>query len=73
MTAKHSVRIDLCYINNNLISSLKAEEHSGYDNPQIIMTYTALLSLSILRDNFSRLDRKGLLKFLRSCQNVDGR
>lgn len=49
-----------------------AEEHSGYDNPQIIMTYTALLSLSILRDNFSRLDRKGLLKFLRSCQNVDG-
>lgn len=48
------------------------EENSDHDNPQIIMTYTALLSLSILRDNFSRLDRKGLLKFLRSCQNTDG-
>ncbi|KAG1822702.1 terpenoid cyclases/protein prenyltransferase alpha-alpha toroid [Suillus subaureus] len=48
------------------------EEYSGHDNPQIIMTYTALLSLSILRDDFSRLDRKGLLKFLRSCQNIDG-
>ncbi|KAG1881931.1 terpenoid cyclases/protein prenyltransferase alpha-alpha toroid [Suillus tomentosus] len=48
------------------------EEHSVHDSPQIIMTYTALLSLAILRDNFSRLDRKGLLKFLRSCQNTDG-
>jgi geranylgeranyl transferase type-1 subunit beta len=48
------------------------EEYASYDNPQIIMTYTALLSLSILRDDFSRLDRKGLLKFLRSCQNIDG-
>ncbi|KAG1743173.1 terpenoid cyclases/protein prenyltransferase alpha-alpha toroid [Suillus paluster] len=48
------------------------EEYSDHDTPQIIMTYTALLSLSILRDNFSRLDRKGLLEFLRSCQNSDG-
>jgi len=36
------------------------------------MTYTALLSLSILRDNFSRLDRPGLLKFLQACQKEDG-
>ncbi|OAX40430.1 terpenoid cyclases/Protein prenyltransferase [Rhizopogon vinicolor AM-OR11-026] len=48
------------------------EEYSDYNTPHIIMTYTALLSLSILRDNFSRLDRKGLLEFLRSCQNSDG-
>ncbi|KAG0704867.1 terpenoid cyclases/protein prenyltransferase alpha-alpha toroid [Suillus ampliporus] len=48
------------------------EEYSDHDTPQIIMTYAALLSLSILRDNFSRLDRKGLLDFLRSCQNSDG-
>jgi geranylgeranyl transferase type-1 subunit beta len=55
------------------MSNMKAEEYSDHDTPQIIMTYTALLSLSILRDNFSRLDRKGVLKFLKSCQNSDGR
>jgi geranylgeranyl transferase type-1 subunit beta len=36
------------------------------------MTYTALLSLAMLRDDFSRLDRPGLLSFLRSCQKSDG-
>jgi len=37
------------------------------------VTYTALLSLAILRDDFKRLDRAGLLKFLRACQREDGR
>ncbi|KAG2131779.1 terpenoid cyclases protein prenyltransferase [Suillus clintonianus] len=55
-----------------MTAKYSAEGYSDHDNPQIIMTYTALLSLSTLRDNFSRLDRKGLLKFLRSCQNTDG-
>jgi len=36
------------------------------------MTYTGLLSLAILRDDFSRLDRQGLLRFLRACQREDG-
>ena len=37
------------------------------------MTYTALLSLAMLRDDFSRLDRPGLISFLKACQNEDGR
>ena len=44
-----------------------------HDAPHIIMTYTALLSLAILRDDFSRLDRPGLIRFLRSCQKPNGR
>uniref|UniRef100_A0A8H7Y401 Prenyltransferase alpha-alpha toroid domain-containing protein n=2 Tax=Psilocybe cubensis TaxID=181762 RepID=A0A8H7Y401_PSICU len=47
-------------------------EYTDYDTPHIIMTYTALLSLAILRDDFTRLDRPGLLKFLRACQRGDG-
>ena len=37
------------------------------------MTYTAFLALAILRDDFSKLDRSGIIKFLRSCQREDGR
>ena len=48
-------------------------EYTDYDTPHIIMTYTALLSLAILRDDFSRLDREELLHFLRACQRQDGR
>ncbi|KAF9483403.1 terpenoid cyclases/Protein prenyltransferase [Pholiota conissans] len=47
-------------------------EYSDYDTPHIIMTYTALLSLAILRDDFTKLDRPGLLTFLRACQREDG-
>jgi prenyltransferase beta subunit len=50
------------------------ENHgTNYDTPHIIMTYTALLSLAILRDDFSRLDRSGLINFIRACQKDDGR
>ena len=38
----------------------------------MIVTYTALLSLAILRDDFKRLDRQGLVTFLRSSQREDG-
>ncbi|RDB14684.1 Geranylgeranyl transferase type-1 subunit beta [Hypsizygus marmoreus] len=48
------------------------EAYTNYDTPHIIMTYTALLSLAILRDDFSRLDRPGLLRFIRSCQRENG-
>lgn len=37
------------------------------------MTYTAFLALAILRDDFSKLDRSGIIRFLRSCQREDGR
>ncbi|GBE85095.1 Geranylgeranyl transferase type-1 subunit beta [Sparassis crispa] len=47
-------------------------KYSEYDTPHLIMTYTALLSLAILRDDFSKLDRPGILKFLRACQQDDG-
>ncbi|KAJ7205659.1 terpenoid cyclases/protein prenyltransferase alpha-alpha toroid [Mycena rebaudengoi] len=46
--------------------------HSDQDSPHVIMTYTALLSLSILRDDFSRLNRRGLLTFVGACQRRDG-
>ncbi|KAK7054301.1 geranylgeranyl transferase type-1 subunit beta [Paramarasmius palmivorus] len=36
------------------------------------MTYTALLSLAILRDDFSKLDRHGLIEFIRACQTEEG-
>jgi geranylgeranyl transferase type-1 subunit beta len=48
-------------------------EYTDYDTPHIIMTYTALVSLAILRDDFYKLERKGLISFLRSCQRTDGR
>ncbi|CAA7261529.1 unnamed protein product [Cyclocybe aegerita] len=49
-----------------------AAQYMDHDAPHIIMTYTALLSLAILRDDFSKLDRPGITIFLRSCQREDG-
>ncbi|GAB1520611.1 geranylgeranyl transferase type-1 subunit beta [Rhizoctonia solani] len=40
--------------------------------PSLIMTYAAILSLAILRDDFSKLDKRALLGFVASCQNTDG-
>lgn len=48
------------------------EEYAEYDTPNLIMTYTSVLSLAILRDDLSKLDRKGLVQFVRSCQREDG-
>ncbi|KAJ7652606.1 terpenoid cyclases/protein prenyltransferase alpha-alpha toroid [Mycena rosella] len=50
----------------------KTSVHSDQESPHLIMTYTALLSLSILRDDFSRLNRPGVLTFVRACQNPNG-
>ena len=41
--------------------------------PHVIMTYTALLSLAILRDDFSKLDRSRLITLLYTYQQEDGR
>ncbi|PWN18591.1 terpenoid cyclases/Protein prenyltransferase [Microstroma glucosiphilum] len=38
----------------------------------LAMTYTALLNLAILRDDFSRLNTEGLIDFVASCQQPDG-
>ena len=46
---------------------------SEFDTPHMIVTYTALITLAILRDDFTRLDRRGLVTFLRSSQQEDGR
>ncbi|CAL1713643.1 unnamed protein product [Somion occarium] len=48
------------------------EEYSEYDTPHLIMTYTAILSLAILRDDFEQLDRNGIVRFLQACQREDG-
>ncbi|KAJ6581449.1 terpenoid cyclases/protein prenyltransferase alpha-alpha toroid [Mycena capillaripes] len=48
------------------------EPYSDYNGPHLVMTYTALLTLAILRDDFSNLDRAGLVKFIRACQRDDG-
>ncbi|BGP15903.1 geranylgeranyl transferase type-1 subunit beta [Rhodosporidiobolus nylandii] len=45
---------------------------SSIDTPHVIQSYTALLTLALLDDDFSRLNRQGLLDFLGSCQNEDG-
>ncbi|KAJ7876785.1 terpenoid cyclases/protein prenyltransferase alpha-alpha toroid [Mycena leptocephala] len=49
------------------------EPYNNYNGPHLVMTYTALLTLAILRDDFSKLDRSGLVNFIRACQQEDGR
>ncbi|KAJ7668352.1 terpenoid cyclases/protein prenyltransferase alpha-alpha toroid [Mycena rosella] len=53
--------------------SSSPEPYTDHDGPHLVMTYTALLTLAILRDDFSQLDRAGLVKFVRACQQEDGR
>jgi hypothetical protein len=37
------------------------------------MTYTAMLSLSIIQDDFTKLDRVAAARFVGTCQREDGR
>lgn len=48
-------------------------QHNRYDPPHLIMTFSAILSLAILKDDFSKLDRLGIIKLLGSAQQKDGR
>ena len=57
----------------NCSNSPAKGEPSEYDLPHLIMTYTALLCLAMLRDDFTKLDRPGILRFLGACQREDGR
>ncbi|CAE6517485.1 unnamed protein product [Rhizoctonia solani] len=52
-------------------ASLK-KEASIQGAPNLIMTYAAILTLAILRDDFSKLDKSALLQFVASRQNADG-
>ena len=52
--------------------SVYEQKEPSYDSPMLIMTYGAILSLAILRDPFTQLDREGILRFLRTCQKDDG-
>jgi geranylgeranyl transferase type-1 subunit beta len=55
------------------VSPSQSTYESEFDTPHMIVTYTALIALAILRDDFTRLDRRGLVTFLRSSQQEDGR
>jgi len=49
-----------------------SENNLRYDTPHVIMTYAAILTLAIFRDDFQKLDGPGLVDFLRACQRKDG-
>ncbi|GAA6042262.1 hypothetical protein JCM8097_000603 [Rhodosporidiobolus ruineniae] len=53
-------------------SSSSTGTFTSLDTPHIIQSYTALLNLALLNDDFLRLNRRGLLDFLGACQNEDG-
>ncbi|OBZ71710.1 Geranylgeranyl transferase type-1 subunit beta [Grifola frondosa] len=55
-----------------MTTSAASTDHTEYDVPHLIMTYTAILSLAILRDDFKQLDRSGIVRFLQACQQEDG-
>ena len=63
--------LSLCYHFAERTSKMQGEPLE-YEVPHLVMTYTALLSLAMLRDDFSQLDRPGILKFLAECQQEDG-
>ncbi|CAE6445152.1 unnamed protein product [Rhizoctonia solani] len=52
--------------------SFLKKEASIQASPNLIMTYAAILTLAILRDDFSKLDKTALLQFVASRQNADG-
>ncbi|POY71800.1 hypothetical protein BMF94_5161 [Rhodotorula taiwanensis] len=59
---------------DSLAAASSPERGAGRDQEQgnVIQTYTAMLVLGLLGDDFERLDRAALKRFLRECQNQDG-
>ncbi|KAH9932713.1 terpenoid cyclases/Protein prenyltransferase [Epithele typhae] len=49
-----------------------AGEPLEYETPHLVMTYTALLCLTMLRDDFTALNRSGIIRCIRACQQEDG-
>ncbi|GAA5974013.1 hypothetical protein JCM8115_005986 [Rhodotorula mucilaginosa] len=58
--------------NSLAAAGLSAEQAFTTDPANVIQTYTALCVLGLLGDDYSRLDRTGLKRFLGECQNEDG-
>lgn len=50
----------------------RGAEESPLSPAHLIQSYTALLVLALLSDDFTRLDRQALLRFVARCQNDDG-
>lgn len=50
----------------------RREENEGWDPGNVAATYFALVILLMLRDDLSRVDRKGCLEWLRRLQRPDG-
>lgn len=59
-------------IGNAFDSVLACKQNIPFDSGHIAMTYCALLSLIILGDDLSRINRKGILSGLRHLQRKDG-
>ena len=45
---------------------------SPYSAPNLVQSYAALLNLGLLGDDFVRLNRAAMIRFLARCQNDDG-
>ena len=52
--------------------NLEFSSDSEFDKGHLVHTYSALVSLKILGDDFSRIRRKALFKYIKECQNEDG-
>ncbi|XP_026667894.1 geranylgeranyl transferase type-1 subunit beta isoform X2 [Ceratina calcarata] len=48
------------------------KDASKYQCGHLAMTYIGLVTLLILGDDLSRVDRKSIIEGMRSCQNLDG-
>lgn len=45
---------------------------SPFASPNLVQSYAALLNLGLLGDDFVRLNRRAMIRFLARCQNDDG-
>ena len=69
----HHLRLATSFVIEVVIDgSVYEQKEPNYDSPMLIMTYGAILSLAILRDPFTQLNRTELLRFLQTCQKDDG-
>ena len=53
--------------------AVKVENNDKDHYPHLAMTYSALASLLVLGDDFSNVDKNGIIKSLRYLQKMDGR
>ncbi|PKI85384.1 hypothetical protein MVES_000306 [Malassezia vespertilionis] len=69
-TEQREAYIDWIYIQQMPFGGFRGSPAAS--EAHLTMTYTALLTLVLLRDNFARLDRKRLHDFVRDLQQNDG-